>query len=343
LRKKLELEGHALDRWQLAALGHACRSAKEQLLSDAQTAAISVVVPGRGSDLFAGTLRTELRREEVEGLLVDGFFPDVDVSARPAARARSALTELGLPYAADAAITRHLAQFLGRQAHATASLPGFSQNATLLCPTAVLFNGGVVKAQPLRARLMSTLNRWLEQASAPPARVLDGEDPDLAVARGAAYYAEVRKGRGLRIRGGTARAYYVGIESSMPAVPGVEPPIAALCVAPFGVEEGSHAELLQPELGLVVGEPVRFRFFGSSVRRNDSAGESLEHWAAGELEELAPIEITLPAEGRREGDVVPVRLSAQVTAIGTLLLEAVPLTPLTRDERWKVELSVRSG
>jgi hypothetical protein len=205
----------------------------------------------------------------------------------------------------------------------------------------VLFNGGVVKAPELRQRLLTTLNAWLAADGAPPARVLPGEDPDLAVARGAAYFGLMRRGKGLRIRGGSARAYYVGIESPMPAVPGVEPPIIALCVAPFGIDEGSDAELPPHELGVVVGEPVRFRFFGSSVRRDDTAGSELERWKPGELEELSPIEITLPAEGRTQGDVVPVRLRASITAIGTLLLEAVPIEPLLPDERWKIELSVR--
>ena len=94
---------------------------------------------------------------------------------------------------------------------------------------------------------------------------------------------------------------------------------------------------------MVVGEPVTFRFFGSSVRRSDEAGTVLERWAPGEIEELAPIEVTLPTEGRPIGDVVPIRLSAQVTAIGTLELEAIPLEPLKDDERWRVELNVRHG
>ena len=127
----------------------------------------------------------------------------------------------------------------------------------------------------------------------------------------------------------------------MPAVPGLEPPITALCVAPFGMEEGTDASLPRNELGAVVGEPVRFRFFGSTVRREDVAGTELDSWSEEELAELSPIEVTLPAEGRREGDVVPVRLHASVTEVGTLKLEAVPTHPRTPDERWTIELSVR--
>jgi len=343
VKQKLAEAGAELDRWQLGALSHACRAAKEKLLGDPDATAVPVVLPSRGSQLLGGSIRSELTREEVERVIVEGFFPVVEANAKPARRARSALTQLGLPYAADPGVTRHLADFLTRHAGATHQLDGArAQGGSLLRPTWVLFNGGVVKAPALRERVISTLNAWLEADAAAPARVLPGEDPDLAVARGAAYYALVRRGRGLRIRGGTARAYYVGIESPMPAVPGIEPPINALCVAPFGLEEGSEVELPEHQLGVVVGEPVSFRFFGSSVRRDDQAGTELERWAPGELEELSPIEITLPAEGRREGDVVPVKLGARVTPVGTLLLEAVPIEPLKNDERWKIELSVRA-
>ncbi|CDI01000.1 putative heat-shock chaperone Hsp70/DnaK [Candidatus Competibacter denitrificans Run_A_D11] len=342
VRVKLVAQGTQLDPWQLQGITHGCRSAKETLLSDAKAEAVPVVVPSRGSKLIGGTLRTELTRAEVAQNLVEGFFPAVDAAARPASRARAALTKLGLPYAQDPAMTRHLASFLARQVGATRDLAGFEDrlpaDATFLHPTAVLFNGGVFKAQPLLERTLKVLNDWLAAEDAPPVRLLEGADLDLAVARGAAYYGFVRRGRGVRIRGGTAKSYYVGVESAMPAVPGMEPPIEVLCIAPFGMEEGTQAELPPQEVGLVIGEPVRFRFFGSSVRRTDQVGAALEQWAPEEIEELEEIEATLPAEGRQVGDVVPVRLRAAVTEVGTLRLEAVP-----RDgsEGWKVEFDVR--
>jgi Hsp70 protein len=338
--QKLAAGGKTPDRWQQASLVYACRAAKERLLSDPTLRVSPIAVASRGSSLLGGTLRAGLTHDEVTRTLVDGFFPGVAADARPAARARVGLTQLGLNYASDPAITRHLAWFLARQAGAL-GVPAVGRAPRLLHPTAILFNGGVMKAAPLRERLVATLDAWLEADGAPPVRVLAGADLDLAVARGACAYALVRRGKGLRIRGGTARAHYVGIESAVPAVPGVEPPVSAMCVAPFGMEEGTVAELPAHELGVVVGEPVRFRFFGSTVRRDDGAGTVLEHWKRDELEELPPIEVTLPAEGRREGDVVPVRLQSRVTEVGTLLLEAEPLHPLQPDERWRVELSVR--
>ncbi|MCA9611537.1 MAG: Hsp70 family protein, partial [Myxococcales bacterium] len=145
---------------------------------------------------------------------------------------------------------------------------------------------------------------------------------------------------GVRIRGGMAQAFYVGVETAMPAVPGIEPPVHALCVAPFGLEEGSTAPSPPQELGLVVGEPVRFRFFASSVRRDDVPGALLERWRDDEIVELGAIEAELPTQGRHGGDVVPVRLRARVSELGTLVLEALPRQG---DEVWKVELDVREA
>ncbi|MCE4544669.1 MULTISPECIES: Hsp70 family protein [unclassified Caballeronia] len=342
--RKLAAAGTQADPWQLRALTYACRSAKETLLSDPSTDAVPLVVPSRGSKLIGGSLRTELTRAELTQILLEGFFPQVDAAARPVSRARVGLTQLGLPYAQDAAVTRHLAAFLGRQVNALAEVEGLQhkapQGATLLHPTAVLFNGGVFKSPLLVERVMTTLNAWLAAENAPPARLLEGADLDLAVARGAAYYGYVRRGKGVRIRGGTARAYYVAVESAMPAVPGLEPPVQALCVAPFGMEEGTDAALPAQEFGLVVGEPVHFRFFGSSVRRQDTVGTLLDYWQPDELQELEEIEASLPPEGRTPGEVVPVKLHARVTEAGTLELEAVPRGS---SERWKVEFDVRGG
>lgn len=349
LRQKLEAQaaaqpsapgqGKQIDPWQAQGLVHAARGAKETLLARDDLGAAPIAVAGKSSKLIGGAIRTELTRQELLEIVVDGFFPRVGVEARPVTRARVGLTQLGLGYAQDPGVTRHLAAFLARQASATAGMAGFAAQGTrtLLHPTAVIFNGGVMKGTPLRARVLETLNAWLASEGGAPARVLEGTDLDLSVARGAAYYGYAKRGKGVRIRGGTARAYYVGIEGAVPAVPGLEPPITAMCVAPFGIEEGSTAGSAPAELGLIVGEPVRFRFFGSTVRRDDKVGTMLERWGDGELEELSPIEATLPAEGRRAGEVVPVKLASSVTEVGTLMLEALA----NEKERWRLELNVR--
>jgi len=341
--RKLAAEGKALDPWQMRALTYACRVAKENLLSDASLETQAIVVPSRGAKLVGGAIRTELTQTEVRATILEGFFPQVEAATRPASRTRSGLTQLGLPYAQDAGVTRHLAALLGRQAGATAELEGFAgavdAAASFLHPTAVLFNGGVFKSDLLSERTLATLNGWLAAENADPARMLTGADMDLAVARGAAYYGYVRRGQGVRIRGGTASAYYVAVESSMPAIPGMEPPVQALCIAPFGMEEGIEADLLTQEFGLVVGEQVHLRFLGSSVRRQDQLGTLLDFWQPDELQELGEIQVTLPAEGRQAGEVVQVKLRAVATDTGTLELTAAATQG---GERWKVEFDVRA-
>ncbi|MCE9667844.1 Hsp70 family protein [Myxococcus stipitatus] len=345
LNQRLTAEGKKLDTWQFNALTYGCRQAKEALYGDTSLDKAPISIPGRGSSLIGGTLRTELTREELDRVLTDGFFPVTPVTELPRTARRTGLAQMALPYAQDAGVSRHLAAFLTRQAQALASshdAPVDVSGKSFLHPTAVLFNGGVFKAGPLKARVMEVLNGWLEADGGVPAKELEGADLDLAVARGAAYYGWVRQGHGLRIRGGTARAYYVGVESAMPAVPGMEPPVKALCVAPFGMEEGTQADVPPQEFGLVTGEPTSFRFFSSSVRRDDTVGVMVDDvadaLARGDMEELAPIETTMPGQPSAFGDLTPVNLQAAVTEVGTLELRCLEKGG---SGRWKLELNVR--
>jgi molecular chaperone DnaK (HSP70) len=317
--KKLADKGRTLDQWQQRSLTHACRVAKEQLLGDQSLKKAPVAVLGRGTKVVGGAVKTDLERGDVEATLLDGFLPACGPEDRPLAARRVGLTELGLPYAQDPGITRHLAGFLARHGRA---------------PTAILYNGGVMKGTALRERLGAIVGGWTKGGL----KELVGTDLDLAVAHGAAYYGLARRGRGIRIRGGTARAYYIGIETAMPAVPGMPRPMKALCVAPFGMEEGTEADVPGQEFGLVVGEPAEFRFLGSSVRKDDAIGQVLEEWRE-DLEELAPVEANLPAEGgAAAGTTVPVRLHTILTPVGTMELWCV-----ARDGsgRWKLEYNVR--
>jgi len=182
--------------------------------------------------------------------------------------------------------------------------------------------------------MLDVLGRWINPKSG--IRELHGADLDRAVAGGAAYYGLVRRGRGIRIRGGAARSYYVGVETSLPAVPGSPPPIKALCVVPFGMEEGTESDVPGQEFGLIVGEPAEFRFLGSTIRRSDAVGTLLDEWA-GQIDELAPMSTTLESPGK-EGRTVPVHLHSKVTEVGTLELWCI-----SRDgkQKWKLEFSVR--
>ena len=332
VRARLARSGTRLDAWQFRGLVLACRDAKEALLSASPPEAVPLVLLGRGKKLVGGTIKTELGRDEARAVLVDGFFPDVAADERAATDAGAGLAEIGLPYAADPAVTRHLASFLAAHADAV----GEQSPAASGMPTLVLFNGGVMRAEMLRSRVADVLARWKRAATdGDLPRALAGTDLEHAVARGAAYYGLVRKGKGVRIRGGTARSYYVGIASSMPAVPGVPPPLKALCVAPMGMEEGSEVEVRGREFALLVGEPAEFKFLGSTVRKADPVGALVDRWDEGEIRELSPVTTTL-ADGQ-EGSTVPVKLHAKVTEIGTLELSCV-----AKDgRRWKLEWSVR--
>lgn len=329
-------KGAKLDATQMLQLAHSARHAKEQILADANTKSAPVTVLGRGSKVIGGTLKGELARSEVEKVILDGFFPECPRDTEPLRQRTTGLQELGLPYVADPAVTKHLANFLGRQAEflANREVKGRKKKASTGLPTAILFNGGVFKAPLLRDRLSSVLNKWAKDAKGETVRTLTGTDLDLSVARGAAYYGLVRRGKGVRIRGGTARAYYIGIETAMPAVPGMPRPMKALCVAPFGMEEGTEADIANQEFGLVTGEQVEFRFLGSSIRRQDTSGTMVDEWE-GEMEELAPVSAAL--EGQK-GRVVPVHLHTKVTEVGQLEVWC-----FSRDnkERWKLEYNVR--
>ena len=292
-------------------------------MSNPDSTAEAVTILGRGTSLIGGTLKAMLEREEVERLLVDGFFPVVSSDEMPGRRTRAGLVEVGLPYETDAAITRHLARFLRRG------------DGELARPTHVLFNGGVFHAAHLRERVLTVLNSWLAEEGAPPAQALVGEDLMHAVARGAAAYGRARDKGGIRIRGGVPRTYYVGIETAMPAVPGMAAPLKALTVAPFGMEEGSGAEVPAGEFGLVVGEPAEFRFFASLERKNDALGTLLDDFGD-ELVELAPVSVCLPAE-ETDGKVVRVRLETKVTETGVLELWCAG----RGGRRWKLEFQVR--
>jgi molecular chaperone DnaK (HSP70) len=318
LARHLETKLPKLGAQQLQALWQQCRAAKEALLEPSSTVTEQpVTILGRGSSLIGGTIKSKLTREEVEQILIEGFFPHVPAEETPQRARRSALQEMALPYASDARITAHLAHFI-KQGGAP--------------PTHVLFNGGVLRAGLVRDRLLNTLNLWLPR----PIRVLDGEDLMLAVARGAAYYGLARQGKGIRIRGGVPRTYYVGIEDAMPAVPGMPAPMKALTIVPFGTEEGSSQSFPGRKFGLYVGEPVEFRIFSSTERRGDEAGILLDPMPR-DLKELPAMEMTLAPTDKTPGGLVPVTLEAQVTETGVLELYCVAAS----GDRWKLEFSVR--
>jgi molecular chaperone DnaK (HSP70) len=321
LAAQLAQKGTKLDTRQMNGLWHSCRSAKERLLSDTEVSQLPVTILGRGSRLIGGTITTELTRAMVEKVLNEGFFPACRRDDRPQVARRSGIQEFGLPFEADPAITRHLAAFIDRT----------DASGAVIRPTAVLFNGGVMKAALFRQQVLSILKAWAPEVAL---REIEGADYDLAVARGAACYGLARQGKGVRIRGGLARSYYIGIAAAMPAVPGLPTPTKALCVAAFGMQEGTTATIRDREFVLLVGEPVVFDFLGATTRQEDPVGTIVEDWE-GQIQPITTLETTLEGE---KGQTIPVTLELQVTAVGTLALWCVAKEG---GRRWKLEWNVR--
>ena len=328
---RFQEKGLKLNAWQSVALWHACRRAKESLLSADGKATESIALLGRGSRLVGGTVTVEVGRDEVHQLLVDGFLPDCPRDARPERGHVSGFQELGLPYEADTAITRHVAAFVSDNLIRESTDASRKQGRTHL-----LLNGGVFKADQLRERLSAVVSNW--NAGAQTNLLGSPADLDQAVASGAAYYGWTKQHGGVRIRGGTARSYYVGIETAGLAIPGMPRPLQAVCVAPQGMEEGSSLDVPSREVGLVVGKPAKFRFFSSTHRKQDRVGTTLRQWDEEELQETAPMELALPVQDDSEETFVPVHFHSQLSELGVFELWCHS----TRDQqRWKLEFNVR--
>ena len=321
-----EQQGTKLDPWQSVSLWHACRAAKEALLVKDGPETHTVSVLGRGSKLIGGTVSVEIEREAARRLLTDGFFPKIQATDKPQRQMMTGFQELGLPYEQDTGVTRHIAEFLNRHGE-----------GSLVRPTHVLLNGGVFRADELRSQLMSVLGSWYADNETPA--LLGGiHDLDNAVSLGAAFYGWTRSNGSLRIRGGSARSWYIGIESAGLAIPGAPRPLRALCVVPQGMEEGTECDVPSVEIGLAVGQPARFRFFGSTVRSDDAPGFLVQSWTEDELVETVNLEAELPKEDGRDESWVPVNFQSRVTELGVLELWCVNKES---GKRWKLEFDVR--
>ena len=342
LQAKLEAAGKPLDSWQFLALVHVASRAKTILFEDDTLAQAPIAVPSRGPSLLARTVSTTLDRETLEQVVLDGFFARTNIGDLPSESRKAGLQEFGLPYASDPVISKHLARFLRQSlqnvkaSEKLAALVGASASTEVLIPTAVLFNGGVFNAALIRARVLDILASW---NGGRPVRELEGFEPDLAVARGGAIYGRHRAtGKGIRIKAGAARSYYIGLETSMPAIPGYKPPLKALCVVPQGMQEGTELLIEGREFGLVTGRTAEFRFFSSSVRSGDTPGQILAD-AERNLEDAGLLEVEIPALEVPVGQVVPVRVNPIVTELGILELW---MRHTNSERRWKVEFQVRT-
>ena len=327
--EKFAEKGTKLNPWQSVSLWHSCRKAKETLMSPSGPETHSISVLGRGSKLIGNTVTTEVNKGEIASMLLDGFFPVCSLNDRPQTQPASGFQEIGLPFESDPGITRHIADFLQRS---NANTENNSEQPPT--PDLVLFNGGVFKADSFQNRLLEVIGSWSQDS---PVQPLDGvHDLDCAVAKGACFYAWNKNNGGVRIRGGVGHSYYVGIETAGLAIPGAPRPLKALCVVPFGMEEGTQANIESNEIGLVVGQPVSFRFFRSNQRQTDQPGDLVTNWQD-QLEESDPLNTTLSAEGLDES-YAAVKFESSITELGMFELWC---RSVNTDHRWKLEFNVR--
>jgi len=312
--------GQPLSLRQRAALRRQCASAKERMLNNPAIEKVEITVLGAGSSIIGGTLRTEITRAEALELALDGFLPKCALTDRPSDDKRSIFRELGLPYVSDPAVTKHLAAFLA--------------GAGDVKPDAILFNGGFFIPEILRQRVADVLESWYGKRPA----IFENRDLDLAVAVGAAYYANAKStGTGVLVRGGLPRAYFIGIGEGAD-------PIKTVCLAPRGTEEGSSLELDMEGLQLVANKPVSFRLYSSLTRTEDQLGSVVEFSAAevesGELHAHAPLN-ALIRFGKPQGErLVPVKLGAKLTAVGTLEIYS---DSKVSDNRWRLQFELRKA
>ena len=315
-----------LDAVQYGMLTQACRQAKEKLLSENPPESEPVTVMGRGRKVIGGSLHTKLTPEEVQQVIVDGFFPETDLDSGPKKSARVGLHEMGLPYVSDPSISRHLAGFLKHHAEA---------GSESLVPQAILFNGGVFQPAILRNRIIDILKHWYETPEQPwEPLVLTNPSLDLAVSMGATYYGWLRHTGGKRIGGGIPRSYYLAVDSSAANAENR----TVLCVVPQHLEEGEEINLPKPELELSLGQPVMFPLFTSTVRGDDKAGDVLQV-QPDQLMKLPPLHTILRGGRRSSGSKqVPVTLAAKCTEIGTVELFCVAEDG---NNRWRLEFNIR--
>ncbi|MFK7768193.1 MAG: Hsp70 family protein [Mariniblastus sp.] len=346
LEQKLT-DGGKLEAYQWDVLVGTSRNVKEQMLSDEGSDTITVSLPSRGSKLIGGSLKTEVTRDEIRGLIVDGFLPVVAQTDKPVRHA-SGFQEFGLPYASDPGITRYLADFLTTHANAgEATVPNveklernegdssdeIADKSSSAKPDVVLFNGGFFASPILRSTVVERISKWFQtdaDADWSP-ELLENDRLDLAVARGAAYYGIVRRDMGVRIAASLARSYYIGIGSS----DGVE---KAICIMPGNAEPGQSFTLEDREFLLTISQPVEFSIYVSSIRLADQPGQILPVDPE-QMTALPPIRTVLRAKSRNEKRDVSVKLQIGLTEIGTIDLACLEQET---DRSWKLQFDIRS-
>ncbi len=280
----------------------------------------SIALPGRGSGMIAGSHAATVTRAEIEGVLLDGFFPNCDARAQPY-RTQAALREWGLPYASDSAVTRHLAEFVRDRPRVDA----------------VLFNGGSVQPPLLRQRLREQIGAW-QDGFVP--HILENEKPALAVARGAARFGALLHHRRGHIEAKAARAVFLEVQGIRAAAgEGAHPSL--VCVLPCGAAPGEPFEITDLALEVRTDQLVRFQAY-SSIRQGRSRAGDIVAWREGEFHALPPLQtIIRTVEPSQPGMTVPVRLVARMNALGLLQISCVSSDP-ANPQSWPLEFNLRT-
>ncbi|HHX8718123.1 Hsp70 family protein [Vibrio alginolyticus] len=312
------------------------RKAKENLLSSSAPEEVKITMLGSGSKLLGGTKSIGLSKQEVHQIALDGFFPLSDFSEVPDKR-RSAVVEFGLPYVADPAVSKHVAEFLTQHqqvARAALRIEDDKQNAI---PVGLLLNGGVFNSELVTERVTTLLSDW----RGAPVTVLDNPHPDWSVALGAVAFGKARRGAQLKIGGGAARSYFLHLQEKNKMG-------KALCLLAKGTEEGHEIRLSGRRFSLTLGEPVRFNLL-TSTHDTLTNNTAIQNGVMVDVDPdlfapLPPYITTLEGEGAElqanQKERVEVQLACQLTEVGTLMMECVSAEDDSK--RWELEFEVRN-
>lgn len=334
-----------LDTKKWHQLWHRCAKAKEELLTASLEGAsgrtagrgidsVDITIMGAGRKLIADTRKGTLTRAQAEELILDGFFPFVPLDEAPRSSRRTGLTEWGLPFVQDPAVTRHMAAFWQR----FRTLLFQETGRTALYPDFLLFNGGALTPLCIRSRLLDVVKKWfVDEAGGDWTPVeLDNPRPELAVAVGAAYYGMVRVGEGVRVGAGSPRAYYAEVAAGAEANAESETSLA-VCIVPRGSEEGFEAQLDQPAFEALTNQPAAFRILSSSTRLGDRLGDVVS-LPESEITLLPLVRTVLRYGKKGTAQALPVRLATRLTEIGTLELWC---RSQTSPHTWQLQFDVR--
>jgi len=324
-KDRIDLSG---DRWK--TLCHECRRAKELILEQ-QTGSHKITLMGRGRRLIAGTLSADLSAQEVEHTVLEGFFPLVEATAWQSDRLRKGITEFGLPYEQDPAITRHLGFFLEKHRDDVGRIMERDQCA----PDLILFNGGSLKSAMVQQRIRDAVQNWFQTDARVQPRTLSNPDPDLAVALGAAYYGLVKIGHGVRVGSGSARGYYLEVETRN-VRPSSQDRGLAICLVERGLEEGSTIVLEDKRFEVLANQPVSFALYSSSFRSGDRCGDVVP--IDDSLTPLPPLRTLIKFGRKKVASHIPVEVEASYTEMGTL---AIWCRSLASRHRWRLQFQLR--